>query len=218
MLEHAVVNFVHARDQLHQPAQGAHAPDHAHLLQKVGEVETGFLEFLLHAGHVGQLHLLGGLLHQGEHVAHAEDAACHPLGMEGLESLYLLAGADELDRRTAHLADRKGCTAAGVAVELGEHGSCDANLIVEGPGEIGGLLADHRIHHQQHLVGLHGLTDPHHLLHHRRVDLESASGVYQHRVEALLAGLGDAGGGYVLGLGFGAKAEYLHADLGAQGF
>ena len=63
--------------------------------------------------------------------------------MEGLERLHLLAGADELDRCTAHLADRKGCTASGVAIELGEHGAGDAHLLVEGPGELRRLLADH---------------------------------------------------------------------------
>ena len=106
LLEHAVVDLVHPRDQLHQAPQGAHALDHAHLLQEIGEVKRGLLQLLLHAGHIGQLHLLLGLLHQGEHIAHAQDAAGHALGMEGLQRLHLLAGADELDRRTADLADR----------------------------------------------------------------------------------------------------------------
>ena len=88
---------------------------------------------------------------------------------------------------------------------------------MEGAGEIGGLLANHRIHHQQHLVGLHGITDPHHLLHHRGIDLQSAGGVHQHGVVALLLGLAEAGGGDLLGLGIRAQAEHLHPDLGAQG-
>ena len=38
------------------------------------------------------------LLDQADHVAHAEDAPGNPLGMEILETVELLAGADELDR------------------------------------------------------------------------------------------------------------------------
>ena len=217
LLEHAVINFVHARDHLHQAPEGAHALDQAHLLQKIGEVEGGLLQLLLHAGHIGQLHFLLGFLHQGEHIAHAEDAAGHPFRVEGLEGLHLFAGADEFDRRAAHLADREGGAAAAVAIELGEHGAGDADLLVEGPGEFGRLLADHRIHHQQHLVGGHGAADPHHLLHHREVDLQAAGRVDDHGVEAFFAALGHASGGDVLGLGLGAEAEHLHADLVAQG-
>ena len=108
LFEHAVVDLVHARDHFHQPAEGAHALDQAHLLQEIGEVEGGFLQLLLHPLHIGQFHLLLGLLHQGEHVAHAEDAAGHALGVERLQGLYLFARANELDRCTAHLADRQG--------------------------------------------------------------------------------------------------------------
>ena len=35
LLEHAVIDLVHARDHLHQTAQGAHALDQAHLLDEV---------------------------------------------------------------------------------------------------------------------------------------------------------------------------------------
>ena len=217
LLEHAVINLVHPRDHFHQAAEGAHALDQAHLLQKIGEVEGGLLQLLLHAGHIGQLHFLLGLLHQGEHIAHAEDAAGHALGVEGLQGLHLFAGADELDRGAAHLADREGGAAAAVAIELGQHGAGEADLVVEGAGEFGRLLADHRIHHQQHLVRGHGAADPHHLLHHREVDLEAASRVDNHGVEAFFAALGHAGGGNVLGFGLGAKAEHLHSDLVAQG-
>ena len=217
LLEHAVVDLVHARDHFHQPPQGAHALDQTHLLQEIGEVEGGFLQLLLHPLHIGQFHLFLGLLHQGEHVAHAEDAAGHPFGVEGLQRLHLFAGADELDRRTAHLADREGGAPPGIAIELGEHGTGDAHLLMEGPGEIGGFLANHGIHHQQHLVGGCGFADPHHLLHHRLIDLEPAGGVHQHGVEALCLGLGNAGSSNGFGFGIGPEAEHLHPDLAAQG-
>ena len=217
LFEHAVIDLVHAGDHLHQSPQRAHALDQPHLLKKIREVEAGLLELLLHLGHIGQLHFLGGLLHQGEHIAHAEDAAGHALGVEGLQGLHLLAGADELDRRTAHLADREGGAAPGIAIQLGEHRTGDPHLLMESAGEVGRLLANHRIHHQQHLIGLAGLADPHHLLHHRRIDLEAAGGVHQHGVEPLRLRPFNAGGGDGLGGGFGAQAEHLHPDLTPQG-
>ena len=217
LLEHAVIDFVHARDHFHQPPQGAHAFDQAHLLNEIGEVKGGLLQLALHALHIGDLHLLLGLFHQGEHIAHAQDSTGHPLRMEGLEGLHLFAGADELDRGSTHLADRERGPAAAVAIQLGEHRPGETHLLVEGAGEFGGLLADHRIHHQQHLVGGYGGADPHHLLHHRRVDLEPTGGVHDHRVKTLLPALGHPGGGNRLGFLVGAKAEHLHADLAPQG-
>ena len=44
-----------------------------------------------------------GLLDQGEHVAHAEDPAGHPVGVEDVEVLQLLAGGGEQDRLAGDL-------------------------------------------------------------------------------------------------------------------
>ena len=105
LLEHPVVELVHARDHLHQAPERPHPLDQTHLLHEVREIERRLLQLFLHLLDIGELNLLLGLLHQRQHIAHAEDAAGHPFGMEGLERLHLLAGADELDRLTAHLAD-----------------------------------------------------------------------------------------------------------------
>ena len=113
------------------------------MLHKIREIEGGFLQLLLHLLDIGELHLLLGLLHEGEHIAHPEDAARHPLGVKRLQGLHLLSRADELDRLAAHLADRQSGTTTGIAIKLGEHGSGDPHLVVEGPGEIGRFLTDH---------------------------------------------------------------------------
>ena len=137
--------------------------------------------------------------------------------MEGLQRLHLFAGADELDRCAAHLANRQGGATTRIAIELGEHRAGDAHLCMERAGELGRLLADHRVDHQQHLVGLHRLADPHHLFHHRRVDLQSTGGVDQHGVEAFGFCFFDAGGSDVLRFGVSPQAEHLHTDLLPQG-
>ena len=218
LLEHAVIDLVHARDHFHQTPQRAHALDQAHLLHEVREIKRRLLQLLLHLFDVGEFDLLLGLLHQRQHITHAEDAAGHPFGMERLQGLHLLAGADELDRLTAHLADRKGGTTAGITIKLGEHRSGDAHLVVEGAGEFGRFLTDHRIHHQQHLIGLHSGADPHHLLHHLGVDLEATGGVDQERVEPFLLRLGQTSGRNVFRFGLSTEAEHLHIDLSTERF
>ena len=55
-------------------------------------------EFLLQlAGFLLVIRLLG-LLHEGNHVAHAEYAVCDTLRMEDVEGLHLLACGNEFDR------------------------------------------------------------------------------------------------------------------------
>ena len=137
--------------------------------------------------------------------------------MERLESLNFFARTDEFDRLTTHLANRQRRTTAGIAIELREHRSGDPHLIMEGTGELGRLLANHRIHHQQHLIGLHGAANPHHLLHHLGVDLQTASGIDQKGVVTLLFGLRQTGRSDVLRLGLDPETEHIHTDLTAEG-
>ena len=106
LLEHAVIQLVHSRDHLHQPTERTHALDQSHLMNKVCEIERRLLQLSLHLLHVSKFNLLLSLLHQSEHIPHAENAACHPLGMKRLQGLNLLASTDEFDRLPTHLADR----------------------------------------------------------------------------------------------------------------
>ena len=137
--------------------------------------------------------------------------------MKGLQCLHLFAGTDELDRLPAHLADGECRPASRITVQFGEHSSGDSHLFVEGTRELGGLLTDHRIHDEQHLVRLHRRTDAHHLLHHLGVDLEATGGIHQKGVEALLFGLRQTGGGDGLWFGISTETEDLNTDLPAKG-
>ena len=87
------------------PAERAHLLQLLHLLEEVVERELA-LEQLL-GGRLGLVLLedLLGLLDQREHVAHAEDAAGHPVGVELLERVELLARGREGDRPADDLLD-----------------------------------------------------------------------------------------------------------------
>ena len=81
-----LLHLAHAGQHAQQVGDRAHLADRHHLLEEVLEREAlagGEL-----AGHpLGLLGVEGllGLLDQGEHVAHAEDARGHPLGVEDVE-------------------------------------------------------------------------------------------------------------------------------------
>ena len=132
--------------------------------------------------------LLLGLLDQAEHVAHAEDARGHAVGVEALEGLELLAGRGEEDRLAGHRLDRERGAAAGVAVELGHHDAVELGRLGEGLGDADRVLAGHRVDDEQHVVGLGPLADPRQLGHQLLVDVEAAGGVDDQHVAALRRG------------------------------
>ena len=67
------------------------------------------------------------------------------LGLEQLERLGLLAGADEQDGLAGHLTHRQCRAAAGIAVGLGENHAGEAQGIVERPRRVDGILAGHAV-------------------------------------------------------------------------
>ena len=118
-----------------------------------------------------------GLLDQREHVAHVEDARGHPVGVEDLEVLDLLAGRGEHDRPAGDRGDRQRRATAGVAVELGQDDAGEVDALLERLGRLDRGLADHRVDDEQDLVGLDRRADVGGLLHEVLVDGEAAGGV-----------------------------------------
>ena len=120
---------------------------------------------------------LFGLLDQGQHVTQVEDPGGHPVRVEQVEVLELLARGGEHDRPPGELHDGQRGTAAGVAVQLGQHDAVVAHAVQEGLGRGYRVLADHGVHHEQDLVRLGGVPDRDGLGHHLRVDAGAARGV-----------------------------------------
>ena len=127
-------------------------------------------------------------LDQGDDVAHAEDAAGDPLGMEGLELVDRLAGAGELDRLAGDRAHRQRGAAAGVAVHAGEDHAGELDLVGEALGDVDRVLAGHRVGDEQNLLRLRDFGDGLHLVHQRLIDVEAARGVEHQHVIALQPG------------------------------
>ena len=117
------------------------------------------------------------ILNQPHDVAHAEHAARHAFGAEGLELVGRLAHAGEDDRRAGDFLHAERRATACVAVELGEHDAREAEEFVEALGRLDGVLADHGVDDEQDVAGVDGVLDRGELLHERLVDREATGGV-----------------------------------------
>jgi hypothetical protein len=87
----------HAGHHADEVAERAHLLQLLHLLEEVVEGELA-LQQRLAAASASFSKACSALLDEGEHVAHAEDAAGHAVGVEELELVELLAGRREGDR------------------------------------------------------------------------------------------------------------------------
>ena len=93
-----------------------------------------------------------------------EDPAGQPVGVEDLERVGLLAGAEELDREPGDGRDAERGAAAGVAIDLGQDEAGDRHRGDERLGDGDGLLAGHGIDDEQRLDRLDRRVDRRDLL------------------------------------------------------
>ena len=89
-----VLHLGDAGQHAHQPAHAAHLLHLHELLAQVGEIECALAHPLGDARGLLGVDGRGRLLDQRDDVAHAEDAVGDARGMEVLERVHLLAGAD----------------------------------------------------------------------------------------------------------------------------
>ena len=85
----------------------------------------------------------------------------------------------------------------------------------QGLGRVHCVLADHGVHHQQDLRGLHGGLDALELVHQLLVHMEPAGGVQEHHVVAVLPGVLDGGSGDVHRVGL-THLEHRDVQLSAH--
>ena len=110
-------------------------------------------------------------------------------GMEVFKPFELFAGAHELDRLAGDGAHGERGTAAAIAIDAGEHDAGNADLLIEGAGEIDRVLAGQRIGDEQCFIGLadvaHGCRFGEQLF----IDMKAAGGIEHHDVVAAACGL-----------------------------
>ncbi len=104
-------------------------------------------------------------------VPHAQNAAGHPVWLEGFQTIQLFTGAQKLDGHTGHFTDAERSTAARISVDLCHNQARGGDPGVEALGHMYGLLAGHGVHHQQNIGGARNQPHLFQLLHHCVVDL-----------------------------------------------
>ena len=134
--------------------------------------------------------------------------------MEYLEVGNPLPGREEGDRLSHHLFDREGCSAACVAVNLGQDDAVELKSLVKRLSGSHCILAGHGIDDEEGVVGVHGLGYSPHLVHELAVDREPAGGVDDHEVTSESFRLCDATAGN--GDRIGGLGEDAHSDLGTE--
>jgi hypothetical protein len=132
----------------------AHLLDLLHLVEKVLERERAFAQDLLGLGLLRVVERGLGLLDERHHVAHAEDAARHAVGMERLELVELLAGTrEQIGLPTTSFTESAAATAR-VAVDLGEDHTFEPDRFVERGRDVDRFLTGHRVDDEQRVVRL----------------------------------------------------------------
>src|SRR3954452_1651058 len=152
----------------------AHLPDLLELREEVLECELVGADLALELLGLVLVELLLSRLDERHDVAHAENPLRHPVGVEALEVLELLARRGEEDWLAGDRLDGKRRAAAGVAVDLGHHDAIEVHRLGELLGDVDGILAGHGVDDQQDRVGLDRAADVHELLHEDLVDVQAA--------------------------------------------
>ena len=182
---HGFLRLGHARQHLRQRAQATHLLHLAELRQHVGHVELALGKLGRHRLGLGDIQRFRRPFHQADDIAHAQDAPGRPLGVEGLQRVDLLAGADELDRLAGDEAHRQRRATARIAVHPGQHHAGQRHFAAEILGHIHGVLPGQRIDDQQRLGGTGCLRDRLHFGHQRLVDMQPPGSVQHQHVKAL---------------------------------
>jgi hypothetical protein len=141
-----------ARDHPEQRGERPHLAQLLELAEEVLERELVLAQLALELLGLLLVELGLGLLDERQDVAHPEDPLGHPVGMEALELVELLARGGEDDRLAGDGLDRQRGAAAGVAVELGHHDAVEVDRGAELLGDVDGVLAGHRVDHEQDRV------------------------------------------------------------------
>ena len=171
------------RQPLHHVAQAAHFLEQTDLLQEVRQGELARQQALGILLGLLLVDELAEIIHQADNVAHAQNAAGHALGAERLKLIKPFAHTHVLDRCARDHLDRQRRATAGIAIELGQHHPVDAHFLVEMLGRCDGVLADHRVDDQQHVVRRGLLADSAQLVHQLLIDGQAAGGIEDHHIE-----------------------------------
>ena len=104
--------------------------------------------------------------------------------MEFLQPIQLFTDTNKLDRDASHSLNAECCSAASIAVQLGENHAIQFQSVIKRLGTVDRILTGHRIANQQSLVRSNAAVNLLQLFHQRRVDVQTTGGVENHDLRA----------------------------------
>ncbi len=174
--------WAYFREHAHELLERAHLFDLAELIAEIFEGEIVFAELAFEFAGFLFVDMLFGFFDQAEDIAHAENARDDAVGVERLERVVFFTDADEFYRGARNFADREGCAATGVTIELGENHTCDAELFVKFTRGANSVLPDHGVGDKQDFRGIQFALQHLQFVHQLGVDVEAAGGVDEDHV------------------------------------
>ena len=203
----------------HHPEQLLHRPqvlDLLHLGKEVFQIECLVGHLLGHGRGLFLVEDLLGLFDKGKHIAHIQDPAGHPIGVEHLEIVQALSGGGEQNGTPCNACHGECRTTAGVAIELGDHDSCEIRSLGERLSCADRILAGHRVNGEQHLVRVCRPSDVRDLLHQLLIDAQTPRGVDDDHIVLLARGEGDGVAGHRHGVAHPiTRFRRIHGNVGA---
>ena len=106
--------------------------------------------------------------------------------MEYLQGIHTLTDTDELDGAIGYLLDGKSCTAPGITFHLGEHHTCQIQVILEFLRYCDGILSGHGISHEKYLRRIELGFDLPEFLHQLLVNMQTAGSINDNCIEVFL--------------------------------
>ena len=152
-----------------------------------------------------------GLFDQRHDVAHAQDARSHPVRMEEIEVLELLAVRGKDDGSTNNTTGAQDGTTTGVVVELGHNQTTEFQGVVEGARRLHGILSGHGVNNEEAVVRVRSAAHGLDFGHEGFVNGETTGGVDDDHVATDARCFSQSGASH--GNGIGRRAEDVHADL-----
>src|SRR5260370_1326264 len=178
-----------ARHHIEHALERAHAAHLSHLGETVVERHLAGAKALLDFDRLVLVDRALGSFDQGQHVAHAQDARRHALGMKHLEVLGFLSGPSETNALAGRHAQRERGAASRVAIQLGEDHPVESDLSAEGLPPLHRLLAGHRVRDEERFGHGDGSLQLLELLHHLGVHMKASPGVQDQYVKQQALGL-----------------------------
>jgi len=141
------------------------------------KIEARRPHLFLETGRFFLIDCFGCPLDQADYIPHPQNPTRQTLRIKRFELLDLLTHARKFYRAFSHFPHRERCSAACIAIQLGENESSQPQRFVEMRRDIDRLLSGRGVAYQKDFLGLQGIPEPLQFVDQTLINFQSASGI-----------------------------------------